>query len=164
VTRQRLIVGTFFGVYALSVLAITVIPHPRPHLPWQPPWWAMIELTPFDVEPVSMVANIIMFVPFGALVPLLWRWTRPVGRLTALAFGTSLAIELTQLLFLVLLNSRRTVDINDLIANTGGALLGLGLLRLIMGSVREKSAGPVLPIKRVRGEVQSEADVGREAP
>lgn len=139
VTRQRFIVGTFFLVYALSVLAITVIPHPRPRLYWQPPWWAMIELVPFDVEPVSMVANVIMFVPFGALVPLLWRWARPIGRLTVLALGTSLAIELIQLLFLIELNSRRTVDINDLIANTGGALLGLGLLRLIMGKVRESS-------------------------
>ena len=138
-TRQRFIVGTFFFVYALSVLAITVIPHPRPHLYWQPPWSAMVELEPFDVEPVSMIANVIMFVPFGALVPLLWGWARPIGRLALLALGTSLAIELTQLLFLIELNSRRTVDVNDLIANTGGALLGLGLLRLIMGKVREKS-------------------------
>jgi glycopeptide antibiotics resistance protein len=59
--------------------------------------------------------------------------------LTLLALGTSLTIELTQLLFLIELNSRRTVDINDLLANTAGALLGLGLLRLIMGNVREKT-------------------------
>jgi glycopeptide antibiotics resistance protein len=132
-------VGTFFVVYALSVLAITVVPNPRPALYWQPPWWVMVQLVPFDVEPVSMIANIIMFVPFGALVPLLWRRARPVGRLTLLALGTSLTIELTQLLFLIELNSRRTVDVNDLIANTAGALLGLGLLRLIMGNVREKT-------------------------
>jgi glycopeptide antibiotics resistance protein len=127
-------------LYALGVLALTVIPHPHPDRIWEPPWPSMIQWMPLAVDPVSGVLNVVLFVPFGLLVPLLWGWARSAARLAALAFGTSLAIELTQLLFLITVNSRRTVDVNDLIANTGGALLGLWLLRYATRRVAAESA------------------------
>lgn len=120
-----------FLVYAFGVLAVTVVPVRAfdywGHVPWQ----AMIRWVPFVVDPVSMVLNVVMFMPFGVLVPLLWQWAGATAlRLSLCALGASLSIELTQLLLDITLGARRTVDINDLIANTGGALIGLWLLRL----------------------------------
>jgi glycopeptide antibiotics resistance protein len=89
-----------------------------------------------------MAANVVMFLPFGILVPMLWPSTRATARVLWLGLGASLAIELTQLLFLVTLNSRRTVDINDLIANAGGAVLGYWLLQLIRWSNRAELSRP----------------------
>jgi glycopeptide antibiotics resistance protein len=127
VLRLRLL----FLAYAAGVLAVTVVPVRAfdywGHVPWQ----AMIRWVPFVVDPLSMILNVVMFVPFGVLVPLLWRRAgATAARLGWLALGASLSIELTQLLLDITLDSRRTVDINDLIANTGGALIGWWVLRL----------------------------------
>ena len=121
-----------FLLYALGVLALTM-PFAWAHRPRfdTRPWWEMVHWIPFWVDPVSMALNVVLFVPFGILVPLLWPWAAPARRLGWLSLSTSLAIELTQLIFLITLDVRRTVDINDLIANTGGALIGLWILRSV---------------------------------
>ncbi len=119
-------------LYGLGVVALTVLPiRPRPPGYWAgEPWWTMIHAIPFEVDAPSFVLNVIMFVPYGVLVPLLRRSTDAVARLALAAACASLAIELTQLVIGLTLGSRRTVDVNDLIANTAGALLGLLVLRL----------------------------------
>jgi glycopeptide antibiotics resistance protein len=133
-------VRVLFLMYAAGVLAVTVVPMRAfdywGHVPWQ----AMIRWIPFVVDPLSMTLNVVMFMPFGVLVPLLWTWAGAgAARVGGLALGASLSIELTQLLMDVIIGTRRTVDVNDLIANTGGALIGWWLLRL--ASRRETLAG-----------------------
>jgi glycopeptide antibiotics resistance protein len=132
IARGRLVTTTTTVLYALSVAAITVFPiHRRPPDYWAgEPWWTVIHWIPFVVDAPSFVLNIVMFVPFGVLVPLLWRRLDSWPRLTGCALAASATIELTQFVLGVTLGSRRTVDINDLIANTAGALLGLLMLRL----------------------------------
>ena len=140
-TRQRRIAATLFLAYALCVLVVTVVPSPRPHRPWDPAWQTLIHWIPFDVDPISMIANVVMFLPFGVLVPLIWPRMEATARIVWLGLAASLAIELTQFVFLLTLNSRRTVDVNDLIANAGGAVLGLWLMRLIRWSARAEMSG-----------------------
>jgi glycopeptide antibiotics resistance protein len=122
--------------YALSVVAITIFPiRPRPAGYWTgEPWWTVFHWIPFDVDGPSFTLNVIMFVPFGVLVPLLRPAADNYRRLAVRAAGASLAIELTQLVIGLTLGSRRTVDVNDLITNTAGALLGLLILRLAVPS------------------------------
>jgi len=130
--RGRLVTTTILFLYALGVAAITVFPiHRRSPGYWAgEPWWTVIHWVPFVVDAPSFVLNIVMFVPFGVLVPLLWRRFDSWPRLTGCAVAASATIELTQFVLGVTLGSRRTVDVNDLIANTAGALLGLLMLRL----------------------------------
>jgi len=124
-------------VYAVSVLAITVVPV-RFHRPRHAPWWLVVQLVPFHVPPWSFALNILMFVPFGVLLPLIWprirSGNRSAGRVFAWVLAWSLAastaIELTQLVEWVTLGNYRTVDVNDLIANTAGGLLGYAVLAL----------------------------------
>jgi glycopeptide antibiotics resistance protein len=122
-------------VYALSVLAITVVPL-RIHRHRHAPWWLVVQLVPFHVPPVSFALNILMFVPFGVLLPLVWRRTGSPGRVLAASFTASLAIELTQLVEWIALGNYRTVDVNDLIANTAGGLFGYAILRAITRASR----------------------------
>jgi glycopeptide antibiotics resistance protein len=121
-------------VYAAAVVAVTLFPiHRHPAAYWTgEPWWTVIHWIPGEVDAPSFVLNVIMFVPFGVLVPLLARTADNVRRLALLATLTSTGIELAQFVLGVTLGSRRTVDINDLIANTLGALIGLLLLRLAL--------------------------------
>jgi glycopeptide antibiotics resistance protein len=117
--------------YGLGVVAVTVFPiraHPRG---LRAPWWVVIHWVPFAVPPIGFVLNVVMFVPLGVLAPLLWAGAASMRRMFALALGASAVIETTQLVLWLTLGNFRTVDINDLIANTAGGVLGLVLLRYV---------------------------------
>ena len=73
---------------------------------------------------VSVLGNIGMFVPVGLLAPLLWRWPSSLGAALGAGFSLSLFIEAVQLFL------PRAADVDDLILNTLGALLGWGIYRL----------------------------------
>ncbi|HEY5224323.1 MAG TPA: VanZ family protein [Microbacteriaceae bacterium] len=79
-----------------------------------------------DYDFVESAANVIMFVPFGALIalyatPRLW-WTS-----VAAGFVLSVGIELFQKFFL----PQRFASVGDVIANTAGALIGGGIVALL---------------------------------
>jgi glycopeptide antibiotics resistance protein len=136
VARRRPLTLATLIVYAAGVLAITVFPITA----WPPehwlgePWWTVIHWIPFYVDGASMVLNVIMTIPIGILLPLLWPRTGTIRGVAVPAFCVSASIELIQLIIGLTVYSRRTVDINDLIANTAGAVLGLLMLRLAQAS------------------------------
>lgn len=72
--------------------------------------------------------NVLLFVPLGFILPLLWKEFRSRRVLCFTGFLLSLGIELAQLL-----NSRIS-DVDDLIMNTLGAWLGYALLMLLSRS------------------------------
>lgn len=128
--RLALMSGLF--LYAAAVIAVTIFPiRVRPGAGhWAARhWWLVIQWIPLHVPPISFVLNVIMFVPLGLLLPLLWPRTDSVRRLAAWALALSCVIEGTQFVLWVTLGNVRTVDVNDLIANIAGAVLGLLLLR-----------------------------------
>jgi glycopeptide antibiotics resistance protein len=133
VSRRRRTVVLILILYVVAVVAVTAFPimvRSTSHMGDE--WWTVIRWVPFVVPPLSFVLNVVMFVPFGVLVPVLWPSADSVGRLAGWAVGASACIELTQFALWVTLGSERTVDINDLIANTAGGVLGLLLLRAVV--------------------------------
>jgi glycopeptide antibiotics resistance protein len=151
---RRLIIGTTLVAYAMSVVAVTVLPYrPHPDSYWSGhPFADYLRWVPGDVDGPSFTLNVIMFVPFGILLPLLCRRTDSYARLAAAALSASLAIELLQLGIGLTTGSRRTVDINDLIANTAGALIGLYLLRLAIPPPAHRDQIAGARSQRPRGE------------
>lgn len=89
-----------------------------------------VNLMPFRTfasDPWSLLillGNVIMFIPIGFFAALLWRNTS-WKRLLTIGLLTTLSIELVQLLI------GRTFDIDDLLLNTLGVLLGGLLCRLL---------------------------------
>lgn len=80
-------------------------------------------------DPVGMVLNIGLFVPFGMLLAVTLR--RPtVARVMLIGLVTSLAVEAAQLLLDATISTGRVADVDDLIANTLGALCGVVGLRV----------------------------------
>jgi glycopeptide antibiotics resistance protein len=138
---RRLTVTIFF-LYAASVVAVTIFPiRVRPAAYWTgEPWWTVLRYVPFDVDWPSFVLNVIMFIPLGVLLPLLRPSMDSVRRIAGVALAASATIELIQFVLGITLGSRRTVDVNDLIANTAGAVLGLLILRLAVPSRRHRAA------------------------
>ena len=70
---------------------------------------------------INFLVNIIMFMPIGFFVPLLWQLSNK--KVIAIGFCSSLFIEFSQI-FLI-----RGTDIDDLFLNTIGTLLGLLVYR-----------------------------------
>jgi len=106
-----------------------------------------IKLVPFAPSacdgasaPSEVVANIVLFIPFGLYLGLLapaGPWWRSTGTIV----GASLAMELAQYAIAV-----GSSDVTDLLTNTAGGLAGLGLLVVVR---RRLGARTVLAITRV---------------
>lgn len=80
--------------------------------------------------------NILLFIPLGAFLPLLWEQFRNLKSTAAAGLCASAFIELAQIFTL------RTTDVNDLITNTLGTLVGFWAVRVLTkGFARFAPAG-----------------------
>ncbi len=74
-----------------------------------------------DVFLVNIVGNIVMFMPWGFGLVLLWKKNQSVGRVLFLCFLITASIETGQLFI------DRSVDVDDLILNFAGGCAGAAL-------------------------------------
>ncbi|WP_170191803.1 VanZ family protein [Saccharothrix syringae] len=120
----HLVVKGVAALYAAGVLHFTLFPIDVQRGPYanRTPWYEQVNFVPLlTADVVTFGLNVVMLVPFGVFLA-----TRPTSAarvaLWSLAFSAS--IELAQLLVYVLARSARSVDVNDLVANTLGGVLG----------------------------------------
>lgn len=105
-----------FVLWGLAIFSITGLPNLHFHT-----FDLNLNLIPFRglIEaPVQYVLNIILFLPIGFMAALLWENFRNMKNIFLLGLGLSLFIELAQIF------TFRATDIDDLIANTFGSVLG----------------------------------------
>ncbi|MFP3466778.1 VanZ family protein [Leifsonia sp. SIMBA_070] len=91
-----------------------------------------VKLVPFVASegfgvsnPSEMLANVVLFVPFGVYLAILaprWRW----WRVAAVVASASVALEVTQYVLAV-----GSSDVTDVILNTTGAVCGMVVLALM---------------------------------
>ena len=97
-----------------------------------------INLIPFNSEGIrTYILNIIMFMPLGFLLPLIWEKFRNTVKVFYTGLGFSLAIEICQLF------NHRATDIDDLMMNSLGAVLGYFIwvcVSNLFNSISEKYA------------------------
>jgi glycopeptide antibiotics resistance protein len=123
-----------FGIYLLGVLHFVFFPIDVNLGKYanQIQWWRTINFIPIlTIDLYSFVLNIVMFLPFGCYLPFL-KPSITKKEVLKLGFQFSLILELTQLLVRTTLGSGRSTDVNDLLANAIGALLGFLLVRFIV--------------------------------
>ena len=128
---RRVLLSVSFAVY-LVLLAWIIL--------WklEVPWIGEAALLPRPIKlipflpsaeadasnPLEVLANVLLFVPFGLYLGLLapsWRWWQSAAVFAA----ASLALEVTQHLI-----SIGSFDMTDVIVNTAGGLTGVGLVVL----------------------------------
>lgn len=80
---------------------------------------------------VQLIGNVGLLVPLGLLGPLVMPSLRRLSRVALVALGTSAAIELVQLLGTSVRFIDRSVDVDDVILNVAGALLGWIIWRAV---------------------------------
>lgn len=80
----------------------------------------------------EFVINIALFIPYGLLLPIAFRKLRWWAA-DLIALGTTLCIELFQPFF------GRVCDLDDIIANTLGAVIGCGIAKLVLTLARKRA-------------------------
>lgn len=118
----RNILLVLLGIYIIAVFYLTGIPDVKSFSPQFN--INLIPSIPLRQYSVHYVLNIFMCIPFGLMLPCLWKCFSKL-RFTLLAgFFFSLGIEILQLL------TFRVTDIDDLITNTLGTAMGYLLAKL----------------------------------
>ena len=119
------ILHCLFCLYLTAVFSLVGIPNVtyfRPEV--------NLNLLPFagmteDLK--NSILNVALFVPLGFFLPLLWQRFKNLRSVAAFGFGLSLTIELLQML------TFRATDVNDLITNVLGAMIGFLLSKPLSG-------------------------------
>ncbi len=86
----------------------------------------------YDGWKLNVIGNIAMFIPAGICWPLCFRQLDRIWKVVLAGFGFSLLIELSQLFFY-----ERGSDVDDLILNTAGVLIG-ALIYFLIKAVRQR--------------------------
>ncbi len=81
----------------------------------------------------NLLGNILIFVPFGMLVPMLSKKYKRFWCVALLSFELSLAVELIQLLTKV-----GSCDVDDMLLNTIGGMLGYAVYAWLRGRRRKR--------------------------
>lgn len=89
--------------------------------------------SPTWVDPIRiLLGNIIMFIPLGFFIPIIWKRKRSLIKVVFLGFFLSLCIELSQFLF-----THRVANIDDVILNTLGTWIGVCVF-LVMNKLKRR--------------------------
>jgi len=119
---KKTLLYIIFSFYLLIVFRLTGLPdclnmHFNPR----------IQLIPFygmQDDAFNCLLNVFLFIPFGFFLPSLWRQFFSFRNTMITAALFTVFIEITQLF------CSRLTDVNDLITNTLGALIGFCILRI----------------------------------
>lgn len=94
-----------------------------------------INLIPFaNGLNMEFLLNVLLFIPLGFFCPMISTTYQQVKNVLLIGFGFSFVIELSQLFTL-----HRATDVNDMISNTLGALIGYLCFRLMVKLRNKKS-------------------------
>ncbi|WP_336765571.1 VanZ family protein [Paenibacillus sp. USHLN196] len=124
--RQYISIITF-AVYILAVMHFVFFPIDVNMGMYanQTPWYKTIQFIPMlTLDIPSFALNMLLFMPFGFMLPLISSSADSVRKAVRSGLIFSFSIEMLQLILRITLGNGRTTDINDLIANTVGSIIG----------------------------------------
>ena len=133
-SRQTLLY-LLFATYMTGVYAVVGLPDIayfrfRPNINLEPFLYMFSDLS-------NTVLNVVLFLPLGLFLPILWEDFSSLWKTVLVGFLTSLTIELLQIF------TFRATDINDLMTNTLGTLIGF-----FFGLTVRKYLHPLEPEKK----------------
>ncbi|MBB4765176.1 VanZ family protein [Amorphoplanes digitatis] len=132
-TTGRFVAASASGWYLVAVLGATMLPL---RLAWgenagEPELYRIILVPLTTMRVDDFLLNIVMTLPLAAVLRLVFG-VRDKGRVVLVGFLLSAGIEVTQAILCLTLHGDRWADVNDLISNTLGALLGYIALRRLL--------------------------------
>ncbi|MGP0070250.1 MAG: VanZ family protein [Isosphaeraceae bacterium] len=130
-TRRSLSMLIFLGIYTLFLFDLALLQFPSKN-----PTYNLIPLHTIIADcttggrgfAVNFVGNIVAFMPIGLMPAFVRPRSARAWHVALFCLSLSLMIELGQYL-----SGRRTTDVDDLILNTLGGLVGYWMLRFMRG-------------------------------
>ena len=119
-TKGHIILSFVFCFYLIGILAVTGIAIGGSFSPKI----AYIPFVDMIRSPIFTILNILLFIPLGFFLPLLYKKYDRIGKIALVGLLVSLSVEIAQMF------DFGTTDIDDLITNTLGTCLGFGLYKL----------------------------------
>lgn len=120
-TAAHVITSFIFNFYLIGILTLTGICLRGSFSP-------RIVFIPFiDMirGPKDTILNVLLFIPLGCFLPLLYEKYDSIGKIAFMGFLVSLSVEIVQMF------GYGATDINDLITNTIGACLGFFIFTIL---------------------------------
>lgn len=122
--KKKTVCYFIFAVYLSAMFAVVGLPDIRyirfdPHFNFVPFAYMFSDFT-------NSFLNVLLFVPLGFFLPFFWEHYRRILRTLCFGFCTSLLIEALQIF------TFRASDVNDLMTNTLGTLVGWCLARIVI--------------------------------
>lgn len=114
----RLLVGFLFIVYMYCVLQLTIFSR-EPGNFGGVDWRFLVRWNENDAQKAFLLANIIMFIPFGVLLPMFCKTMSHILIVLPLAVICSISIEALQLKYQL-----GFCQLDDVVANSAGFLIG----------------------------------------
>lgn len=124
----QLILLFFFIVYTYCILHLTLLDRPAANYGGID-WRFLARWNENTAQKAFLIANIIMFVPFGLLLPMMCKWARHILLSLPTAIICSIAIESAQLKYQL-----GYCQLDDVVANSVGFLIGF-LIYLVIADV-----------------------------
>lgn len=131
-TVPRALTVVVVSTYAAAVVALTLFPVQLAfgNAGNSAPWWTQVNVVPLvNADPEGLALNVLMTLPLGLALPLLAR-VDTVARAALVGLVVSGSIEAVQGLGNLVVSSGRTADVDDVLANVAGTVLGLLLYRV----------------------------------
>lgn len=136
VSLRRKIWMIILGLYLAAVFSVVGIPNIK-YIGIEPQFNLIpivdIVNAPFGYMK-NTVLNILLFLPLGFLLPVIWKEFWNLKRTAVFGFVLSLAIELSQIF------TYRLTDVDDLITNTFGAILGYYAAKVFLKKTKADTA------------------------
>ena len=121
----KLILSFFLTVYIYCVLQITIFSRQAGNFGGID-WRFMTIWSENDAQKAFLIANIIMFIPLGILMPMICKWTKHIMISLPIAILSSICIEAVQLKYQL-----GYCQLDDVVANSSGFLIGFLIYLMI---------------------------------
>ena len=139
VSRKEILCGLALSIYMVFLLGGTVLNREigEEYLIEWIPFWSYYDLLSEWSKPmaVQILYNVLVFIPWGILLPEIVSAKRKLRFVVLSAVGISLVIEVTQLVFKLGL-----FEFDDVFHNTLGTVIGYGVWRAIK---KRKNPNPI---------------------
>ncbi len=120
---------SFFPMARVDGCVQPLLFDPSTAFPFRINWIPFVRLPDYDSRRdmlVNIIGNIAMFIPSGIVFPVIYKKLNSFWKVAGAGVLLSLCIEILQLPFSV-----RASDVDDLILNTAGVIIGYGIYTLV---------------------------------
>ncbi len=109
-------------------------------------YWKYRSLIGFPYVFLNLAGNILVFMPFGFLLPIMSRRLRGFFRIVLSGLALSLVVE-----FIQLVTHTGCFDVDDLLLNTIGAALGFMIFALVWSRRKKRLRSRARPKRKQKG-------------